>query len=86
LAIAGKSSLSKIVTNFVSLLGYWTISFTFILLIEDQWFRRHEGYNLSAWDSPSKLPWGSAAVMALLAGYLGGGVPGMAQTWYGRYF
>ena len=86
LSVAGKDHLSKIVTNFVSLLGYWTISFTFILLIEDQWFRRHTGYNLSAWDTPKKLPWGMAAVMALLAGYLGGGVPGMAQTWYGRYF
>lgn len=82
LAVVGKDHLSTIVSNFVSLLGYWTISFTFILLIEDQWFRRHEGYNLSAWDTPSKLPWGLAAVMALLAGYLAGGVTGMAQTWY----
>lgn len=82
LAVVGKSHLSTIVSNFVSLLGYWTISFTFILLIEDQWFRRHDGYNLSVWDTPSGLPWGLAAVMALLAGYLAGGVTGMAQTWY----
>ena len=82
LAVVGKNHLSTIVSNFVSLLGYWTISFTFILLVEDQWFRRREGYNLSAWDTPSKLPWGLAAVMSLLAGYLAGGVTGMAQTWY----
>lgn len=82
LAIAGKDHLSTIVSNFVSLLGYWTVSFTIILLIEDRWFRRHEGYNLSAWDVPSKLPWGAAAVLALLTGYLAGGVTGMAQTWY----
>jgi purine-cytosine permease-like protein len=82
LAIAGRESLSIIVSNFVSLLGYWTISFTIILLIEDQYFRRHEGYNLLVWDQPHKLPWGIAAVLALLAGYLAGGVPGMAQTWY----
>ena len=82
LAIVGKNHLSTIVSNFVSLLGYWTISFTLILLIEDKYFRRHEGYNLEAWDQPSKLPLGFAAVLALLSGYLAGGVPGMAQVWY----
>ena len=82
LAIAGKDHLSTIVDNFVSLLGYWSISFTLILLIEDQWFRRREGYNLSAWDQPEKLPLGVAAVLALLTGYLAGGVTGMSQTWY----
>ena len=82
LAIAGKDHLSTIVSNFVSLLGYWTISFTIILLVEDKFFRRREGYNLSAWDQPAKLPWGAAAIMALLVGYLAGGVTGMSQTWY----
>lgn len=82
LAIAGKDHLSTIVSNFVSLLGYWAVSFTLILLVEDKIFRRHEGYNLSAWDQPSKLPWGAAAVTALLIGYLAGGVTGMSQTWY----
>ncbi|TVY82928.1 Purine-cytosine permease fcyB, partial [Lachnellula suecica] len=82
LAIAGREHLSVIVSNFVSLLGYWTVSFTFILLVEDQWFRRREGYNLNVWDVPSKLPWGIAAVLALLAGFLAGGVTGMSQTWY----
>lgn len=83
LAIAGKDHLSAIVSDFVSLLGYWTISFTFILLIEDQFFRKRsgEGYNLEAWDQPSKLPVGAAAVLALLSGYLAGGVTGMAQVW-----
>jgi purine-cytosine permease-like protein len=85
LAVVGKNHLSTIVSNFVSLLGYWTISFTFILLMEDQWFRRRSGYNLSAWDTASKLPWGLAAVMSLLAGYLAGGVTGMAQTWYEHF-
>ncbi len=82
LAIAGREHLSSIVNNFVSLLGYWTVSFTFILLIEDQWFRRHTGCDLNVWDVPGKLPWGVAAVLALLTGYLAGGVTGMSQTWY----
>lgn len=82
LAIAGQTHLSPIVSNFVSLLGYWTVSYTIILLIEDQFFRRNVGYDLNAWDVPSKLPWGAAAVLALLTGYLAGGVTGMSQTWY----
>ena len=82
LAIAGQQNLSTVVSNFVSLLGYWTVSFTLILLLEDRVFRRREGYELTAWDQPSRLPLGVAAVTALLAGYLAGGVTGMSQTWY----
>ena len=86
LAIAGQEHLSTIVSDFVSLLGYWTVSFTLILLIEDQIFRRgpppNGGYNLTVWDKPSRLPLGAAAVLGLLSGYLAGGVPGMSQTWY----
>jgi purine-cytosine permease-like protein len=82
LAIAGREHLSTIVSNFVSLLGYWTVSFTFILLIEDQFYRRKVGYNLSVWNTPSKLPMGLAAVLALIVGYCAGGVTGMSQTWY----
>ncbi|UZJ55760.1 hypothetical protein CBS101457_005080 [Exobasidium rhododendri] len=82
IAIAGREHLSTIVSNFVSLLGYWTVSFTVILLLEDAIFRRRVGYNVKAWDKPAELPWGIAAVFSLLAGYLAGGVTGMAQTWY----
>ncbi|KAF2816945.1 uncharacterized protein BDZ99DRAFT_430661 [Mytilinidion resinicola] len=82
LAIAGQEHLSTIVSNFVSLLGYWTVSFTLVLLIEDQFFRKRSGYDLTVWDKPHALPWGCAAVLALLTGYLAGGVTGMAQTWY----
>ena len=74
LAIVGKQSLSVIVSDFVSLLGYWTISFTLILLLEDRWFRRRQGYDLLVWNEPRKLPIGLAAILALLGGYLAGGV------------
>ena len=58
------------------------MSFTIILLIEDKFFRRRDGYVLTAWNQPENLPPGIAAVFALLCGYLCGGVPGMSQTWY----
>lgn len=82
LGIAGQEHLSTVISNFVSMLGYWTISFTLILLIEDQYFRRHDGYDLAAWDTANKLPLGVAAVLSLIIGYCAGGVPGMSQTWY----
>lgn len=82
LSIAGKEHLSTIISNFVSMLGYWAIAFTCILLVEDQGFRRKSGYNLEVWDTPSELPWGAAAIFSLLAGYLGGGLQGMTQVWY----
>jgi purine-cytosine permease-like protein len=82
LAIAGQQHLSNVVSDFVSLLGYWTVSFTTILLLEDRVFRRNRGYDLFAWDQIDKLPWGVAGTSALLAGYCAGGVPGMSQTWY----
>lgn len=52
-----------------------------ILLLKDQWFRRRDGYDVSVWDMPNGLPIEAAAVGPLLAGYLAGGLPGMAQTW-----
>lgn len=82
LSIAGKAHLSTIISNFVSMLGYWAIAFTIILLYEDRYFRRKTGYALEAWDSPSKLPWGVAAVFSLLTGYLCGGLMGMSQVWF----
>lgn len=82
LSIAGKAHLSTIISNFVSMLGYWAIAFTFILLIEDRFFRRKSGYNLEAWDTASQLPWGLAAVFSLCTGYLCGGLQGMSQVWW----
>ncbi|KAI0998197.1 hypothetical protein K3495_g9996 [Podosphaera aphanis] len=82
LAVAGRENLSMIVSNFVSVLGYWTVSFNAILFMEDKVFRRRSGYDLDVWDVPSKLPWGIAAMVALLVSYIAGGLVGMAQAWY----
>ncbi|KAF7195644.1 Purine-cytosine permease fcyB [Pseudocercospora fuligena] len=82
ISIAGQEHLSSIVLSFVSVVGYWSVAFFAILFLEDQVVRKKTGYDLDAWNQPEKLPWGMAAILALLAGYLAGGLPGMAQTWY----
>lgn len=82
LALAGHNSLSTILSNFCSLLGYWSVCFAVIVCMEDQWFRRRDGYDLSVWDTPKALPLGVAAVVTLLASYLIGALLGMDQTWF----
>lgn len=82
LSVAGQEHLSELLLDFCNLLSYWSVSFTAILLLEDKWFRRSSGYDVEAWDTPSRLPWGAAAVLSLLIGYCCGGVPGMNQTWF----
>jgi purine-cytosine permease-like protein len=82
LSVAGQNHLSTIISNFCSLLGYWAVCFAVILCLEDQWFRRGEGYDLHAWDNPKDLPLGAAAVTTLIVGYLVGALLGMDQTWF----
>lgn len=82
LAVAGHDHLSTIISNFCSLLGYWSVCFAVILFLEDQWFRRRDGYDVHAWDSPKDLPVGIAALVTLIVGYLVGALLGMDQTWF----
>lgn len=82
LAVAGHDHLSTILSNFCSLLGYWSVCFAVIVFLEDQWFRRRDGYDLHAWDNAKSLPVGIAAVVTLIAAYLVGALLGMDQTWY----
>jgi purine-cytosine permease-like protein len=82
LGLIGQEHLSDIITDFVSLLGYWAVAFATIVFIEDRVFRRRSGYDLRVWDDAKLLPVGAAAVASLFIGYCAGGLPGMDQTWY----
>lgn len=81
LAYGGRNVLETIINNLLSMLGYWTLAFALILLIEHFWFRpRLGGYELSAWQDPERLPWGLAGTASLLIG-IGFSFLGMSQTW-----
>lgn len=80
-ALAGRSHLSYIFTNFLALMGYWVAIWFAILLEECYIFRRKSGYNWAAWNDRSKLPLGIAAFIAFLVGWVGA-VLCMAQVWY----
>jgi purine-cytosine permease-like protein len=79
--IAGRSHLMTILSNFLSVIGYWTICLFTIVLEEDLIFRRKSGYDVDSYSDKTRLPWGIAAVFSFLLGIVGA-VLGMNQTWY----
>ncbi|KAF9995448.1 hypothetical protein BGZ79_010859 [Entomortierella chlamydospora] len=79
--VAGKSRLSEILNNFLSILSYWTTPFVIVLALEHFVFRRRNGYNVDDYNDRSKLPLGLAGGLAFIIGVVGA-VLGMNQTWY----
>ncbi|KAH8651253.1 cytosine-purine permease [Xylariales sp. PMI_506] len=84
-AIVGQEHFGEILSNFASLLSYWTAFFTVIMMLEFLWFRRKNGplgeINPDIFNDFSKLPPGYACVASILIA-IGGCVPSMAETWY----
>jgi len=82
-AIAGRSALAAIFTNFVSLMGYW-VSIWIGLVLEDHLIFRKWlglGYRWDAWNDRRHFPLGVAALCAFLVGWAGA-VLSMAQVWF----
>ncbi|KAH9929685.1 cytosine-purine permease [Fomitopsis serialis] len=83
--VAGREHFSEILSNFLSILSYWTAFFIVIVAEEHFIFRRKNGplggYNLEDYDTPSKLPIGVAGVLAGCFG-VAGAVVGMSEVWY----
>jgi len=56
--VAGREHFSAILSNFLSILSYWTAFFIIIVAEEHFIFRRKNGvlggYNLDDWDSPKR--------------------------------
>ncbi|KAJ6471194.1 cytosine-purine permease [Mycena vulgaris] len=83
--VVGREHFAEILSNFLSILSYWTAFFIVIVAEEHFFFRRPGGrlggYNLNDWDTPSRLPLGIAGVLAGCFG-VAGAVVGMAEVWY----
>ena len=80
-ALAGRSNLSEIFTNFLALMGYWVAIWFAIIIEEFLIFRFRSGFNWAAWRDPSKLPIGIASFAAFVVGWVGA-ILCMAQVWY----
>lgn len=77
-AMGGRNSLYDVFKGFLPLVGYWVVIWFTIVVEEDLLFRRHRGYDWSAWDSRERLPLGIAAGIAFLVGW-GGAIVGMVS-------
>lgn len=82
-AIAGRTSLAAIFTNFLALMGYWVAIWIAITIEEHILFRKYMrlGFNWEDWDDRTKVPLGIAAIIAFLIGWAGA-ILSMAQVWY----
>ncbi|KAI5123976.1 hypothetical protein M0805_006388 [Coniferiporia weirii] len=83
--VAGREHFSEILSNFLSILSYWTAFFMVIVAEEHFIFRRKGGplggYDLDAYDDLKRLPLGAAGIFAGCCG-VAGAVAGMAEVWY----
>ncbi|KAK8050957.1 hypothetical protein PG993_002342 [Apiospora rasikravindrae] len=83
LALGGREQLNAYLQNFLSLLGYWCTSYFVVMFVEHWVYRGGDfaNYDLEAWNDPSKLPLGIAALTAFLLGVVAW-IMGMVETWY----
>ncbi|KAK8079716.1 hypothetical protein PG997_007534, partial [Apiospora hydei] len=83
LALGGREQLNAYLQNFLSLLGYWCTSYFVVMFVEHWVYRGGDfgNYDLEAWNDPSKLPLGIAALAAFLLGVVAW-IMGMVETWY----
>lgn len=90
ISIPGRDKLLTIFSNFLPLIGYWTIMWI-VMTAEEEWlFRRRirtathdpaKPYDWDAWSDPKKLPMGLAATVAFLVGWAGA-ILCMNQVYY----
>lgn len=78
-ALAGRTHLFIIFTNFLALMGYWLMVMICIVAEEHVLFRPQLDW--AHWEIRSKVPVGIAALVAFLLGWVGA-VLGMYQTWF----
>ncbi|KAK1622824.1 hypothetical protein BDP81DRAFT_465865 [Colletotrichum phormii] len=83
ISIVASSNFYNSLSNFLSVVGYWTAYYSSIALTEHFCFRRgrYSAYNVSNWDNHKALPLGFAAVVSLCCSF-GLIVPSMDTAWY----
>ncbi|KAI4958840.1 hypothetical protein J4E86_004448 [Alternaria arbusti] len=84
-AVEASSSFFLNLENFIGVIGYWSAAFIGIAITEHVLFRRSSFMAYTedeeAWDEPSKLPPGLAAIGAFLLSF-GLIIPCMGQIWW----
>jgi NCS1 nucleoside transporter family len=70
IAIVGSSNFANTLDSFLLVIAYWLGPWG-IVLIAEHFFFRHSSYNVDDWNTPSRLPLGWAAIVALALGLVG---------------
>ncbi|CAE6340676.1 unnamed protein product [Rhizoctonia solani] len=82
LAIVGAHRYYTSLISFTGVIGYWAAAWASIVLTEHIVFRKsHAAYDTSAWNTPSALPTGIAALAAFAVTFALV-VPSMNQVWF----
>lgn len=82
ISIPAFSSFSEYLQDFMNIIAYWISIYYGIVLAEHLIFRRsYDNYNIDAYNSFVRLPFGISAIFAGLCG-VAGTVVGMSQSWY----
>lgn len=83
LSIVGAHRFYATLTDFLSLIGYWASAYGAILIVEHYCFRNGDfsSYDHSSWNNPRRLPWGAAAIAAVILSF-GLVIPCMQQVWF----
>ncbi|KAJ3546372.1 hypothetical protein NM688_g5523 [Phlebia brevispora] len=82
-AVIGATSFYETFVDVLSIIGYWSVVWSIIILTEHFVFRRNTWarYDMEGWDTARRLPWGLAAVFAFACAF-GIIIPSMDQAWY----
>ncbi|WFD01285.1 hypothetical protein MYAM1_004047 [Malassezia yamatoensis] len=83
LAIVGKNSFYDTLTNFISMIAYWTVLYVGVVMADHVFLRRGDfrSYDPAIYNQWSQLPLGVAALSASILS-LGLVIPLMDQEWY----
>ncbi|CAE6384304.1 unnamed protein product [Rhizoctonia solani] len=81
-AMVGAHTYYTSLISFTGVIGYWAAAWASIVLIEHLVFRRsYDAYDTAAWDTPSALPTGIAALAAFATSFALI-IPSMNQVWF----
>ena len=80
-AVAGRDHLQIVMGDFLNCIAYWLCPFLGVLFLEHMCFRRGYAYDVRAWNDPSKLPVGIAAIVVFCISTVLA-ILCMSQTWW----
>ncbi|KAH8682585.1 purine-cytosine permease [Xylariales sp. PMI_506] len=80
-AIAGREYLEEVMEDFLLICAYWIVPFCTVIILEHFIWRRDFNYDTTAYNDPTKLPYGFAAFTTFIISTMLS-IICMSQTWW----